>query len=176
MHDLLNVFEGLLLLSPDTKAQAQPQFGFLNRRGFQSSMQGRKTAQQKPSLKLKSARKSVVGIARRKSSKRLSTKHGDQVGGTETDSTLRMLIRLWCHETTRVYLDRNTDSKERMWFLKLLEACIKYCFCGVRFEENLAPKDRGGFRQGGGGHTASFGKLFSATNREKVSLGKFEVV
>ena len=161
MHHLLTVFEGLLLLTPDTKAQRQ--FGLLNRRGFLSSV---KTPQKKHSLKLKSARKSIGGGGR-KSSKKVSNKLGDKVNATEADSTLRMLVRLWCHETTRVYLDRNTDSKERIWFLKLLESCIKYCFCGVKFEEGgggggggggLMSRDRR-FRQGTGGHTASFGKF-----------------
>lgn len=76
------------------------------------------------------------------------------------DSTLRMLIRLWSHESTRVYLDRNVDSRERIWFLKLLESCIKYCFCGVRFEENVAAgitPGRPAPRQMGG-HTAGLGE------------------
>lgn len=86
-----------------------------------------------------------------------------EVEQTEADSTLRMLIRLWSHETTRVYLDRNIDSKERMWFLKLMETCIKYCFCGVSFEENFGgAKERGLFRPSGG-HTANLGKSVNPT-------------
>ncbi len=158
MHDLLSVFEGLLLLSPDTKAQKQPQF-LLNRRGFQSSTQSGRATQKKSATKLKSGRKTLPSLTVKKSiiKKKLSKKPSDLIDPTEAESTLRMLIRLWCHETTRVYLDRNTDSKERMWFLKLLETCIKYCFCGFLFEESQAgAKDRSPFRPVGG-HTASQG-------------------
>jgi len=41
-----------------------------------------------------------------------------------------MVIRLWSHESTRVFLDRLTDNRDRIWFTKLLETVIKYCFCG----------------------------------------------
>ena len=162
LRDLLRVLEGLLLLSPDTKAaQTQPQFGFLNRRGFQSSASSWKTPQKK--TKARSARgRSLPGISTKKLLKRQQTKN--PVDESEASTTLRMLIRLWCHESTRVYLDRVTDSKERMWFLKLLETCIKCCFCGARFGESLL-KERGAVAMrraagpaGTGGHTAGLGK------------------
>lgn len=149
MRDLLNSLEGLFLLSPDTKAQ--PQFGFLNRRGLQSSSQSGRVLRKKSSLKLQ---KSLPSLTGRKSSKKKlsrSDQHVDEAGGS---TVLRMLIRLWCHETTRVYLDRNTDSKERMWFLKLMETCIKYCFCGVGFDENAVPT---GVTRPIAGHTANLG-------------------
>ena len=52
----------------------------------------------------------------------------------DVQATLHQLVRLWCHENTRAYADRMADSKDRMWFVKLLEACVKYSFCGVSFE------------------------------------------
>ena len=62
---------------------------------------------------------------------------GSNSNETEVVSTTRMVIRLWCHESTRVYLDRTTDSRDRMWFLKMLEACIKYSFCGIDFSDPI---------------------------------------
>ena len=53
---------------------------------------------------------------------------------SEVQATLQRLVRLWCHESTRVYADRMTESRDRAWFVRLLETCIKYCFCGVGFE------------------------------------------
>jgi len=45
-------------------------------------------------------------------------------------STMRAMLRLWCHEVTRVYGDRLDNSRDRVWFLKLLETIAKYCYCG----------------------------------------------
>lgn len=49
-------------------------------------------------------------------------------------SVLRSLFRLWCHECSRVYTDRCTDTKDRIWFTKVLETCMKYCYCGAEFD------------------------------------------
>ena len=45
-------------------------------------------------------------------------------------STMRAVLRLWCHEVTRVYADRLDNSRDRIWFLKLLEIMSKYSYCG----------------------------------------------
>ncbi len=168
MHDLLRVYDGLLLLAPDTKAQTQPQFSLLNRRGFLSSMhsgssRGIKTARRSRASggKLKSGRRertSLPSLKGGEGSVRSRPKARSQSLPLSTDqaevvSTLRMLLRLWCHENTRVYVDRVTDSKDRMWFVKLLEACMKYCFCG-----NDLQGGGGGTAQLGGGHTATHGR------------------
>ena len=146
MHDLMNVYQGLLLLSPGTKAQAQPQFSFLNRRGAQSSLNSQKSTKS-------GRRKQLPGLDIRR--KKVARKKVDTV---EATSTIRMLIRLWCHETTRVYLDRNTDSKDHVWFSKLLETCIQYCFCGINFGVNpVSPGAAIMSRQSGGGRTANAG-------------------
>ena len=44
---------------------------------------------------------------------------------------LRSIVRLWCHESSRVFADRLVDSKDRVWFVRLLDVCLKYCFCGM---------------------------------------------
>ena len=44
---------------------------------------------------------------------------------------LRNLVRLLCHECSRVFADRIVGSKERIWFSKLLEASVQHCFCGA---------------------------------------------
>lgn len=54
---------------------------------------------------------------------------------SEVLATLHRLVRLWCHENTRVYADRIAESKDQMWFVKLLEACVKHCFCGIDFDK-----------------------------------------
>ena len=152
MHQFLNVFEGLLLLSPDTKAQTRPQFGFLSRRGFQSSVKTAKTSQKKSVVKTKSGHGHLPSISSRTSPKKKKSTATEKEK-EEADATLRMLIRLWSHETVRVYLDRQTVSKERMWFLKLLESCVKHCFCGVGFVENAGITGKPLVRQSGTGRT-----------------------
>ena len=136
MHDLTAAYEGLLLVSPDTKSQSNPMFSFLHRRGFLSSSQsssqskvskrsGRKGLQKLPSLKSVAAKKETE----------------QPVNSEEMIAILRTIIRAWCHESTRVYLDRSTESKDHLWFLKVLEVCIKYCFCGIEIGYNAMPKD-----------------------------------
>ena len=153
MHDLLRVYEGLLLLSPSTKAQAQPQFGLMNRRGFLSSSQAERTPKKRSNPKLKApGRKASVGtlpnlkntesFGRRRRSTFATIPSMDKGDETERVATMRTVIRLWCHESTRIYMDRTTDSRERVWFLKLLETCIKYSFCGIDFKDaqKLSPQ------------------------------------
>ena len=164
MHDLLRVYEGLLLLSPSTKAQSQPQFGLLNRRGFLSSTQSGKTPKKTSNPKLKNARrgstilpalkKSVNDRVAQRTTRRVSIVQASKSEDDETVSMTRMVIRLWCHESTRIYLDRTVDSKDRIWFLKLLEACIKYAFCGMDFKDAQSESPQKQL----GGHTATQGQ------------------
>ena len=126
LHDLMHVYEGLLLLSPGTKAQTQPQFSLLNRRGFLSSTQSGKslsTRKTKLTRKTKSGKKTSLPSLRGGSLR--AKGHGrnvPEVDSAEVTSTLRMLIRLWCHENTRVYADRLLDSK-----VTLTVACQIHC-------------------------------------------------
>ena len=78
----------------------------------------------------------------------------DKGDEAEMVSTMRMVIRLWCHESTRVYMDRTTDSRDRVWFLKLLETCIKYSFCGIDFKDAQKSSPQRQF----GGHTGQRGR------------------
>ena len=147
MHDLLNVYKGLLLLSPDTEAQMPPQFRLLNCRGLQSSRHSKtlSSLQKKSHLNLRIGTMgieqlpSIVGKTNAMSRKN-PVKDSNELDREKTISTLRMVIRVWCHESTRVYLDRSTESRDHLWFFVLLESCIKYCFCGIRFRRNLPPK------------------------------------
>lgn len=52
---------------------------------------------------------------------------------------LRGLFRLWCHENSRIYIDRLTNSKDKIWFVKLLDVCLKYCYCGAEVQDGEAP-------------------------------------
>ena len=52
-----------------------------------------------------------------------------------------------------MYLDRIVESKDRIWFTKLLEVCIRYCFCGDDLSGSAAKSQQ---RQLGG--TASYGE------------------
>lgn len=160
LHDMMHIYEGLLLLSPDTKTQSQPQFGLFNRRGFLSSSQSGRITRKKSSNRQKaSTQKKLPGLGASTSKvqvkmrKRGNALIGGQLEQAEAVSTLRMIIRLWCHETTRIYLDRVVDSKDRVWFTKLLEVCIKYCFCG----DNLQPTTKPLTQQRQLGGTASYG-------------------
>jgi len=139
MHDLIAAYEGLLLVSPDTKSQTQAMFSFFHRRGFLSSSQS--TSQSKPSKK--SGRKGLHKLPGLKSvaAKKEEDDSVQPVYSEEMIAILRTIIRAWCHESTRVYLDRSTESKDHLWFLKVLEVCIKYCFCGIEFSDNTVPKD-----------------------------------
>ena len=137
----------------DAKLQAQPQFSLLNRRGLPTS-----NYRQRPSRKSSRSGKrsslspvrgsrggqkgSLPSLKRRESSMqaKLKSETKEKAKGKAKDSpevlaTLHRLARLWCHENTRVYADRMADSRDRMWFVRLLEACVKYCFCGIDFNK-----------------------------------------
>ena len=160
----MHIYEGLLLLSPDTKTQTQPQFSLLNRRGFLSSSQSSRSSSKKvstskqkknalPSLNVAGSRSQVKPALHRRN-RGLSLPGNLLLSDDQAQliSTMRTVIRLWCHETTRVYLDRVVDSKDRIWFTKLLEMCIKYCFCGDDFRNSKGNSQQ---RQHTG--TASYG-------------------
>ena len=160
LHDVMHIYEGLLLLSPDTKTQSQPHISLFNRRGFLSSSQSGRISRKKSSGKQKASRPkhlpslgASTSKAQVKTRKRSNALIGGQPEQAEAVSTLRMIIRLWCHETTRIYLDRVVDSKDRIWFTKLLEVCIKYCFCG----DNLQSTTKTLTQQRQLGGTASYG-------------------
>lgn len=85
------------------------------------------------------------GSALRHKSLSISLKSEDE-SGDKMASLLRSLFRLWCHESSRVFTDRLTQSKDKIWFAKLLDVTIKYCYCGATISD--AGEEGGG---GGGG-------------------------
>ena len=146
LQHLMNVFKGLLLMPLDSKLRVHSQFGVLSRRGAAttSSYGSKSSSKRKKPSSVAAGNKSgrsvrlppvkKESILRNKIKSELKGKKPLH-DGAAIQATLHQLIRLWCHENTRVYADRMTDSKDRAWFMKLLETCIKYCFCGVRFEK-----------------------------------------
>lgn len=167
LKHLMDVFKGIMLIPLDSKptTRLSTMFGAMNRSRATSSTPGRSS-----SLKTeKSARKSTnvvsaisrKGTARHKMSQsvrlppvkkasesNLRSKIKSELKGkkqhhdsSEVQATVQRLVRLWCHETTRVYADRMTENSDRVWFVRLLETCVKYCFCGVGFEKTTAPKN-----------------------------------
>ena len=176
LQHLLDVFRGLLLMPLDSKLGASlVQFGLLNRRTTPStagksstirkstgksarqsssvlpSLTRKGTARHKvdQSVRLPPVKKQAESSLRNKIKSELKGKK-QQHDCSEVQATLQRLLRLWCHENTRVYTDRMTESKDRAWFVKLLETCIKYCFCGVGFEKPTKAAAARGVRPGRG--------------------------
>ena len=165
LQHLMNVYEGLVLMPLDSNIKTQ-QFGLLNRRAVHTSTSqsnyGRKTASRrcppktgrrasvfstkgrsalipKPAkpVRLPPMRKeSESGLRDKIKSELKGMKKQQQHDTSDIQATLHQLVRLWCHENTRVYADRMTESKDRLWFLRLLETCVKYCFCGIEFDQS----------------------------------------
>lgn len=163
LQHLMNVYKGLVLMPLDSsKIKASTQFSLLNRRPMATTTcrtRKRSASARKPSRmpdtarrgsfeRMKSARPVRLPPMKKgsvshesnlqkkiKSELKGKKQHHDIV---DVQAMLYQLVRLWCHENTRVYADRMTDSKDRLWFLKLLETCVKYCFCGVGFAKTTA--------------------------------------
>ena len=141
LQHLMSVYDGLLLMPLDGKQQTK-HFSRFSRRDLSSSVHQRKKSTRKTN---KGGRSSALGSRGSKDILRLSlleqklkehwqTKAKRRAqDSSEVVATLHRLVRLWCHENTRVYADRIGDRKQRMWFVKLLETCVKYSFCGMRF-------------------------------------------
>ena len=163
LQHLIDVFKGLMLMPLDAKTANSPHFGLLNRRATPST--GTKSSSRRISEKSGRKSSSVVpatsrrGTARSKQSvhlppvkkeSSLRSKIRSELKGkkqqhdsSEVQATLHRLLRLWCHENTRVFADRMTESSDRAWFVRLLETCVKYCFCGVGFEKAPASTGHG---------------------------------
>lgn len=48
--------------------------------------------------------------------------------GDAVNNNINMLVRLWMHESTRVYGDKLVDSKDQKEFDKLLQEVVKKGF------------------------------------------------
>jgi len=117
MKDLMSVYRGLLQMSVTTEGSSsvtlQEQFVHRYHSRRSGSVRDKTSAQ-------KHKGKTLTRSMRSKQHLRVASDH----------STLRAVLRLWCHEVTRVYADRLDNSRDRIWFLKLLETIAKYCYCG----------------------------------------------
>lgn len=135
IKDLLNVYHGLLQMTGTQGATAavaktheQLAHRFQSRR--LSGLKEKVSIQKQKSKKLQSSM--LTKSMRSKQQLHVSTDH----------STIRAILRLWCHEVTRVYADRLDNSHDKLWFLKLLETIAKYCFCGIH-PQSSAPQVTG---------------------------------
>lgn len=140
MHDLMHVSKGLLLLSSRDKMQALPQLGAHGRhRGGREKKP--QPAGGKTSKKGKTEQAKDGGLAklRGKSQPHPSpSKASTEVDQQRIVQTVRVMVRLWCHESTRVYADRMIEDEGRSWFQALLEGCVRHCFCGA--QESSGPQ------------------------------------
>ena len=101
-----------------------------------------------------SGRLSGRGSALQKKSSSVSLKDQEESEADKMTGILRALFRVWCHEASRVFTDHLTQSKDKIWFSKLLESVLKYCFCGAVMGET----GEGGERGVGGGRRARPGR------------------
>ena len=128
MKDLLNIYYGLLQMTGTQGAAAaiaktHEQFTQRLQSRRSGTLSGLKEKMSSHKQKSKKHHQSSM------LSKSMRSKHQLQ---TSTDySTMRAILRLWCHEVTRVYADRLNNSHDKLWFLKLLEMTVRFCFCGI---------------------------------------------
>lgn len=124
IKDLLSVYHGLLQMVGIQGASIKTHEQFTHRLQSRrnSSLQKQKSKKQQSLVML---------------SKSMRSKH--QLHPVSTDcSSIRAVLRLWCHEVTRVYADRLDNDYDKLWFLKLLETVVKYCFCGINLVQSTA--------------------------------------
>lgn len=147
MHDLMHACKGLLLLSPHDKAQASAQFGLHGRRGGRASQPSRKVqpggkTSKKGKVDQPGTKDGGLAKLRGRPRPHPSQSKAPSEADQGTVQTVRAVVRLWCHESTRVYADRMADDRDRGWLQTLLEGCVRYCFCGS------GPQDPSGPQQG----------------------------
>ena len=136
LQHLMSVYDGLLLVPLDGKQQMQ-HFNLVSRK--KKSTKKISKGGKKSSAPSRHGSKDTVRptLLEQKLKEYRQAKPKWRVqDSSEVVPTLHRLVRLWCHENTRVYADRISDKKQRMWFMKLLETCVKYSFCGMRFVES----------------------------------------
>lgn len=118
-----------------------PENGSLHPRQFPSRHQPL------PSLDLPKPLNKPQALQRRRLTRRLSLHSiGAPVEGSSDDeksqqkviAVLRLLFRLWCHENARVYADRLANSRDKVWLSKVLDLCVKYCFCGAKIQSGVS--------------------------------------
>ena len=195
LHDLTRVYQGLLLISSKSSdAKGLPATLSQRRRGmrgkdtlsFVKKPRGTAKSRGGKSAALIPRRSSVpltlpsyLSDAARKQQRLLKSHKWTTEGGLQVDniievdpteiykSSLRSIARLWCHENTRVFADRLTETRDQVWFVKLLETCLKYCFCGASFD---AMAGKGGGRTGTSGGESGTGPGRRARLRRQLKM------
>lgn len=141
MKDLLNVYHGLLQMTGTQGAAAIAK----THEQFAQRLQSRRTLsglKEKVSTHSNQKQKSKKHHQSSMMTKSMRSRH--QLHVSTDYSTMRAILRLWCHEVTRVYADRLDNSHDKLWFLKLLETIAKYCFCGIHPQYNAVQVTRPG--------------------------------
>ena len=128
IKDLLNVYRGMLQMtgSQGTNAAVAKTHEQLAHRLQSRRLSG---LNEKVSTQKLKSKKHPGGSVLTK-----SIRSKQQLHVSTDQSTVRAILRLWCHEVTRVYADRLDNSHDKLWFLKLLETIVKCCYCGVHPE------------------------------------------
>lgn len=142
MKDLLNVYHGLLQMTGTQGAAAAIA---KTHEQFAQRLQSRRTLsglKEKVSTHSNQKQKSKKHHQSSMMTKSMRSRH--QLHVSTDYSTMRAILRLWCHEVTRVYADRLDNSHDKLWFLKLLETIAKYCFCGIHPQYNAVQVTRPG--------------------------------
>lgn len=152
IKDLINVYHGLLQMTGTqgvTTAVAKTHEQLAHRlQSRRLSGLKEKTSTQK--LKSKKQHSSMLTKSiRSKQALHISTDH----------STIRAILRLWCHEVTRVYGDRLDNSRDKLWFLKLLDTMVKICFCGIHPAAQVTVGCRPGRGRGSSNESSSINEL-----------------
>ena len=176
----MHVCQGLLLLSPHDKTQALPQFGLHGRRAGHTARDKKVLAGGKSTRKGKGDHPGTKdgGLAKLRVKPSQLPKVPAEVDHQRTVQTVRALVRLWCHESTRVYADRMVDDRDRGWLQTLLESCVRHCFCangpqdpGVHLQgaETAVQMEKAGRRGRGGRGRANVPQQSSGPTIEDLS-------
>ena len=139
MKDLLNVYHGLLQM---TGAQGAAAAIAKTHEQFAQRLQSRRLSGLKEKVSTQKQKSKKGHHQSSMMTKSMRSKH--QLHVSTDYSTMRAILRLWCHEVTRVYADRLDNSHDKLWFLKLLETAAKYCFCGINPQSNAPQVTRPG--------------------------------
>ncbi|XP_048580282.1 dynein heavy chain domain-containing protein 1 isoform X3 [Nematostella vectensis] len=148
-HDLTRIAQGMMLFSLRARARPRPK---ARRRGVEQ--------QQPTSIELPPPVSKSSGVVSERTRAELGkeVKKGKSWPTLPTATTantpaaisplIRSILRLWCHEHTRVYGDRLLDDSHRYWFASLLHETVHECFCSGSEEDTEVTSSSGGAGSG----------------------------